>query len=517
MQTIVLWGTLLATGLVAASLWAQDSKTAVDDSQKNALELAQQGQALVRVGEPKKAIELLTQAVESAPKSAELRNQLALAYFHADQLPQMWQQLREGAKIDPGHEQIAKGLLSYWRMFDKQGLFNTGVPITTVREVLGEPDHDVKKNGNEDQGRIVYGFLAVDHRGGLVHESLDLRGLTPEHFNPQETITVELDGRGWKASYRTNNKFTATAEYTLPGEQVQDWTELVSIQRLHHRALGAPGVRGIAQGMMASLRKTNPEAQYNVITEDDASILLEWSTEGNENTQAQHEIVRLFKAQRDIHRIAYVKKSSRLSSGQRQRWIDLLSAAKLEAVAAVAKTAETPASSPTSVGSRELAAWEYGSQLSAAAIMHFRGADAEKTQAVFQRAKVVGISLGIDPPAFDGQSSGNDALDAANCMQYCSATAGVPAFQRLYAVGGKPLAALLEVAIKSNLLTLIYAPNESTSGAIATAIRERAPDAGLSADLWLPVVEMVEANRDRADVLKQVLSMHDAVRQHLSK
>ena len=60
MQTIVLWGTLLATGLVAASLWAQDSKTAVDDSQKNALELAQQGQALVRVGEPKKAIELLT-------------------------------------------------------------------------------------------------------------------------------------------------------------------------------------------------------------------------------------------------------------------------------------------------------------------------------------------------------------------------------------------------------------------------------------------------------------------------
>ena len=66
--------------LVAASLWAQDSKTAVDDSQKNALELAQQGQALVRVGEPKKAIELLS-AVGVPDPERRLRSAQSVRLF----------------------------------------------------------------------------------------------------------------------------------------------------------------------------------------------------------------------------------------------------------------------------------------------------------------------------------------------------------------------------------------------------------------------------------------------------
>lgn len=491
---------------------------------EEATRLAGQGQRHMNDGKNAEAVEALAQAVELVPTSADLRNKLALAHYHNKEMHSMWLQLREGAKLDLNHKQISNGLMSYWRVYDKRGLFNVGVSTDQVRETLGEPDHDFRKQGNADHGRMTYGFLAVEHRDGKVHETLDLRGMKPEHFLPQEIIKVNLDGRGWQINYRVNNQFTATAEYTLPGQQVQDWKELVSVQRMHSRALAAPDIRVVAEGMMASLRKTNPDAKYSFLAESPESVLLEWTTAGNKDSQAQHEIVKLFKAERDIHRIAYVKRTSNLEDVVRKQWIAILNAAKLEtvthrpAVKATAKSgsAKPNPQSPNSNPNPRLAVWEYGRTVSSAAIMHFAGGDSEKTMQVFNRAKVIGASLDLQPPEIEAKRTGTAALDHSKCLEYCLATAGVPAFQKLFQKGGKSHAALLEISIKSNLLTLIYKPGHPTSQIAATAIREKAGDAGLPEEHWRPLVDLVESKSKREDVVKQVLKMHQGVRSFLA-
>lgn len=321
-------GFLLATSVVAQNTTAQKQPT--EARQQQAIQHAEKAQDHLEKKDAAAAIAEMKKALALAPNVAEYYNQLALAYYHNKQMNEMWIQLRKGSRIDPSHELLAKGLVAYWQAFDKQGLFNTGSSGQAIRQALGKPDSDIANPSDKSRTRLIYGFLAVELHDDQVHQILDLRGLTNDHFQPQEIITVDLDGRGWSVAYRANNRYTATAEYTLPNERIQEWTELVSIQRMHRMGIKDPDLEQVAEGMMTNLRKTNPDAEYRFLEKDDDSVLLEWKTAGNENGAAQHEIVRLFKSSRDLHRIAYVQKTDSLDKETRERWVKILKSAVLK-------------------------------------------------------------------------------------------------------------------------------------------------------------------------------------------
>ncbi len=463
------------------------------------LQEAEAGQAAIKSGNLVKAIELLQKAVELAPDNATFHNQLALAYFRNDELPKMWTQLREGAKVDPGHPEIAKGLLAYWNMFDKQGLFNVGNPKEDIVEVLGEPDADLSDPNNDSRGRLIYAFLAVDLREGKVHQVLDLRGLKQHHFMPQEIVDVIFDNRGWTPSYRMNNRYSTACEFTLPNEKIQEWTELFSIQRLHDRA-DSPAIVDVAKGMMDSLAKTNPDRKYRIIEADEESVLFEWTTGGNQNSAAQHEIVRLFKAERDIHRVAYVKKTNQLDEEPRERWVKILQAAKLKPVNV--QDAKRAPKSNRSETNAKLAAWELGRLMSAAAMLHFQGNEVELAKRTFNRAKVVAAAVSIELDDFEDEPSEIKPVNAANCMKYCMATCGADVHQKLLSTDNRQVATLFELSIKANLLRLIYQPGDSLGVNVAAAITERAEWAGFEDAEWQPLVKSIEG-RNRANKLSR--------------
>ncbi len=82
---------------------------------------------------------------------------------------------------------------------------------------------------------------------------------------------------------------------------------------------------------------------------------------------------------------------------------------------------------------------------------------------------------------------------------------------------GADRAALMEVALKANFLLLIYSPGSSESNSISAAISRAAPQAGLPAGLWQPLVDLIALQAPVGDVQAAVRKMNSEVEKYLAK
>jgi hypothetical protein len=117
------------------------------------------------------------------------------------------------------------------------------------------------------------------------------------------------------------------------------------------------------------------------------------------------------------------------------------------------------------------------------------------------------------PPTGAAGQLGNPSRDVLNYLFQQSAQLS----RQLTDGYGADHAALYEVAVKSNLLLVLYQPGSSTTGAIAAAIRDAAPRAKLPEAAVKPLLELVSTGAQPADVRKQVQRLHAQVEQHLGQ
>ena len=82
---------------------------------------------------------------------------------------------------------------------------------------------------------------------------------------------------------------------------------------------------------------------------------------------------------------------------------------------------------------------------------------------------------------------------------------------------GTDHAALYEIAVKSNLLLVMYQPGSSTTGAIVAAIRDAAPRAKLPDAAVKPLLELVSNGADPVEVRKHVQRLHAQVERYLGQ
>ena len=521
MTRLLILAALLSTAVVARTQETQSESQ--PESQPNAQEADaestarghfQKGELAMQSKDFPAAISEFDRAVELVPKGAAYRLALAKAHIAAGEIQAAWPVLRVAASLDPANKEVSNLFSRFWNLFDRKGVFNVGRPIGGVISLLGKPDHEVAVN---DRQRVVYGFYAVDAKGGKVHELLDLRGLKAEHLSPTEYISVDLDGRGWRCDYRVANQLVSTAEYVLPDEQIQGWTELVDVQRLHGQAARGVPLQQVVQGMMDSLKKTNPDRTFEILETGEGSILFEWKTGGSENSVAQHELVRMFAGPRDMHRLAYTKKVAALPSEERGKWLSILRKAELTPVGGsgarpVSKSAEDAAK----IAEARRLIWRLGGKLSGAAIMHSQNADETKTKATFDLAKDAADDLGLELAPLP-QRTGDQNKDTAACLAYVAGEYGRGLHKQLSDRFGQSQAALFEVAVKSNLLTLLYAPGDSMSEALGTSIRSRVPAAGLPTEVSEPLLNAIASKVERRNAVMLVLKMHADVKLFLEK
>jgi hypothetical protein len=161
--------------------------------------------------------------------------------------------------------------------------------------------------------------------------------------------------------------------------------------------------------------------------------------------------------------------------------------------------------------------WILGSRLSLAALAHDRGMAANSVPTWLDEAHSACKVLGTSVPELPEPAAAGDTAPASRQVIDYLLAQGQRIGRDLSQRYGPEQASLFEVALKSNILLLLYSPGSNAANSISAAISRAAPKAGLPAELWQPVVDRVNKQSSVDDVRTAVRQMHNDVDQYLAK
>lgn len=143
-----------------------------------------------------------------------------------------------------------------------------------------------------------------------------------------EQIALRLDGREWELGYKTKNDTQGIAEFFLKGENVRNWTEVVTAQTFFDLQKKVTA-KDFAEAMLKDIKSICPDVKCNIIKNRTGDMLIEWEIKNFPGQPDQHEISRIILGKEGIHMVYYLTKKLPLSSEKRNEWIKLLSLATL--------------------------------------------------------------------------------------------------------------------------------------------------------------------------------------------
>jgi tetratricopeptide (TPR) repeat protein len=152
-------------------------------------------------------------------------------------------------------------------------------------------------------------------------------------------------------------------------------------------------------------------------------------------------------------------------------------------------------------------AWELGSYLSLAAVLHAESTDTALVNRQFTKAVTAASAFGIRLPALP-EKTGNKTEDSATVLHYLLGSTGNPIGQILQSKYGSEYAATFEIALKSNILLMLYGAGESETNAIANVIRNRRAAAGLADAMTDPLLQLIDSNASYDEVKKELFALH---------
>lgn len=119
-------------------------------------------------------------------------------------------------------------------------------------------------------------------------------------------------------------------EYLIEGDNIENWERLFTIQNFALRPeLGSP--REFYDTLVEFREEECPgTTSWNIIQQNEHSILYEWQSTACLGWPEQHEISRIIDGNFNRFRVAYTAKVDVLSPEERQEWLDRLSEAHIE-------------------------------------------------------------------------------------------------------------------------------------------------------------------------------------------
>jgi hypothetical protein len=254
-------------------------------------------------------------------------------------------------------------------------------------------------------------------------------------------------------------------------------------------------IEGMVDSIQKSLKATDPNAQFNIISTSPTEIHYHWITNKTENSAAQHEVAKIMKGKKDFYRVAYVKKTDRLSDSEFANWSKVIGDATLVAV-------NQPKMTQTSSASA-LAAWDLGKNLSFAALLRGKHSPADSVTPILLKVSKNAQKLGVKVPP-PGKLTDDVNADTASAIHYLLDTAGKPVYNSLQDQHGDVHSGLFELATKSTLLTMLYQPGDSTSKSFSAAIKRSAAKAGLGDEVWKPLTDLIDEDASAENVSKEI-------------
>ncbi len=484
-------------------LFAQEGSQTMDAAARKAFD---QGEIELNKGNPAGAITLLKTAVRIKPANGLYHHRLGKAFLAAEKQGEMWIHLRKAANLEHGNDEFAGDFMRMWQYFDQKGAFNCGKPAEVVLKALGEPDVRVE---NDQMKRWVYGFNAVDFAQNQVFRIVDLRGFTSEAALEIENVHVKTDPKQWQVAHHTLSRRHDNLELTRNGEPIQQWKELFSKQRFPMMSSTDATVKGMADSMHESLKRTYPNIHFVILSETPTSIVYHWRTTPTKSRPAEHEVAKIIKGKKDFYRVAYVKKTEKLADAEFKKWSKVIGDAKLTP-RTMNSNVNASQSSTSGFTNIKLSSWELGRNLSFAALLRGRHGSDELVKQTLLQVSEHAQTLGINVPAPKALTE-NAADDTTAAISFLLQDAGKPIYNSLQEKYGDASSALFELATKSTLLSLLYQPGDSTSESLSSAIQRSASKANLDPAIWQPLVEMISAKASIDEVRDSIKTFQDQV------
>jgi hypothetical protein len=135
----------------------------------------------------------------------------------------------------------------------------------------------------------------------------------------------------------------------------------------------------------------------------------------------------------------------------------------------------------------------------------------------FGDAKSAATFLGTTIDDLPEPATANDASPASRQAINYLLINGQRIGRELAKQHGPEQSALFEIALKSNLLLLLYTPGTSAGDSIATAVSKAAPQAKLPSELWKPLVDALIKKAPQADVRSAVRKTHGDIERYLAQ
>ncbi len=129
-----------------------------------------------------------------------------------------------------------------------------------------------------------------------------------------------FDGREWVLGHQASEKGVQIEEYVLTGESVENWSELITWQYF-------PGwqERSNAFGIMSQYRflrmSRSPGVQWEVLAENDNSVLYKWEIENDPAVGDYFELSRIIEGSRGVHFLHYAAKNRQIFLNNLSAWI----------------------------------------------------------------------------------------------------------------------------------------------------------------------------------------------------
>lgn len=161
-------------------------------------------------------------------------------------------------------------------------------------------------------------------------------------------------------------------------------------------------------------------------------------------------------------------------------------------------------------------AWLLGSNLSLAALANDRAAEAAKVADWFDKSerlsKLLGTTVAELPPR---PTADQVDAQAGRAMEYLF-DQGQIIGRHLAAQYGDDHAALFELALKSNILLVLYQPGAPVVKALSAAISQAGERAKVPPDLWQPLLGLIDEGASVTAVRDAVFQMHADVDSYLT-
>lgn len=183
----------------------------------------------------------------------------------------------------------------------------------------------------------------------------------------------------------------------------------------------------------------------------------------------------------------------------------------LGAVLFLAASAASAQSAPESSVAKA-AAWRIGDHLSLAGLLYAQGGEQQNVDELISSVKPLTDAMDIQIKPFPPRV-GSAVETYADVIQYLIKGDGAEIGRQIEKGFGKEAGALFEIAVKTNLMILLYEPGNDQG--MADVIRTRCTEIGLPGNLWLDLVNAVNSKASKEEVKDAVFRMHDNVAAYL--